>query len=83
MNERNVSLIERFYHDMWNQFDKSIFPELLTKDLHFRGSLGLFAEDSIGTMAPLALYRVLIDGTDDAGNVLRAIKKPGVVEIQF
>ena len=40
MNERNVSLIDRFYHDMWNRFDKSIFPELLTKDLQFRGSLG-------------------------------------------
>ena len=40
MNERSVELIERFYHDMWNKFDKSIFPELLARDLHFRGSLG-------------------------------------------
>ncbi len=40
MNERNVRLIERFYHDMWNRFEKSLFPELLREDLRFRGSLG-------------------------------------------
>ncbi len=40
MSERNVNLVERFYHDMWNKFDKSIFSDLLTDDLHFRGSLG-------------------------------------------
>ena len=40
VNERNVNLIGRFYHDMWNRFDKSLFPELLADGLHFRGSLG-------------------------------------------
>jgi predicted ester cyclase len=25
---------------MWNRFDKSLFPELLTEDFRFRGSLG-------------------------------------------
>jgi len=40
MNERNRNLIERFYHDLWNQFDKSIIPALLARDLYFRGSLG-------------------------------------------
>ena len=40
MSRRNVRLVERFYHDMWNPFDKSIFPELLVEDLEFRGSLG-------------------------------------------
>ncbi|WP_417897647.1 ester cyclase [Bacillus haimaensis] len=39
---QNVELIKRFYHEMWNQFDKSIFPELLTKDFRFRGSLGKY-----------------------------------------
>jgi predicted ester cyclase len=39
-NERNVELVNRFYHDMWNRFDKAIFPELLAEDLRFRGSLG-------------------------------------------
>ena len=40
MNERNVHLVDRFYGDMWNRFDQSLFPELLAEDLHFRGSLG-------------------------------------------
>ena len=40
MIEQNVNLVKRFYHDMWNRFDQSLFPELLTEDLEFRGSLG-------------------------------------------
>lgn len=39
----SVRLITRFYHEMWNHFDKSIFPELLTEDIRFRGSLGKYA----------------------------------------
>ena len=42
-----------------------------------------FAEDAIVTTEPLTLYRLLLDGTDDAGNRLLAIKKPGLVEIRF
>ncbi|MGH7576068.1 MAG: GNAT family N-acetyltransferase [Longimicrobiales bacterium] len=34
---RNRILIERFYHDLWNRFDKSLIPELLTEDFVFRG----------------------------------------------
>src|SRR5271170_2549265 len=37
---RNRRLIERFYLEMWNHFDKTLFPDLLTEDLRFRGSLG-------------------------------------------
>src|SRR5262249_54176850 len=37
---RNVALIGRFYDAMWNRFDKGLFPELLTEDIRFRGSLG-------------------------------------------
>ena len=33
-------LIGRFYDDMWNRFDKSVFPEILDSDIRFRGSLG-------------------------------------------
>ena len=33
-------LIGRFYDDMWNRFDKSVFPEILDPDIRFRGSLG-------------------------------------------
>ena len=40
MGSQNVGLIERFYHELWNRFDKSVFPELLAEDLQFRGSLG-------------------------------------------
>ncbi len=36
----NSQLVRRFYYDMWNHFDKGLFPELLTEDLRFRGSLG-------------------------------------------
>lgn len=37
---RNVHLIRRFYHEMWNNFDKGLFPDLLAGDIRFRGSLG-------------------------------------------
>jgi steroid delta-isomerase-like uncharacterized protein len=37
---RNKLLIERFYHEMWNRFDKGLIPVLLTEDIRFRGSLG-------------------------------------------
>ena len=37
---RNRLLIERFYLEMWNRFDKTIVPDILTEDLRFRGSLG-------------------------------------------
>jgi hypothetical protein len=40
MQTRNVTLIERFYHELWNRFDKTLIPELLTEDFVFRGSLG-------------------------------------------
>lgn len=33
-------LVERFYYEMWNRFDKSLIPELLDSDFVFRGSLG-------------------------------------------
>ena len=39
-NGSNVALIERYYANLWNQFDKSLIPILLAEDLEFRGSLG-------------------------------------------
>jgi steroid delta-isomerase-like uncharacterized protein len=39
-NGGNVALIERYYANLWNQFDKSLIPVLLAEDLEFRGSLG-------------------------------------------
>jgi len=38
--DRNRLLIKRFYLEMWNRFDKTIFADILTEDLRFRGSLG-------------------------------------------
>jgi steroid delta-isomerase-like uncharacterized protein len=38
--DRNLTLINRFYREMWNRFDKTLIPELLTEDICFRGSLG-------------------------------------------
>ncbi|MDP3984051.1 MAG: ester cyclase [Acidimicrobiia bacterium] len=37
---QHLDLIGRFYKDMWNRFDKSVFPEILHPDILFRGSLG-------------------------------------------
>jgi steroid delta-isomerase-like uncharacterized protein len=36
----NEQLITRFYHEMWDPFDESLIPLLLTPDFRFRGSLG-------------------------------------------
>ncbi len=36
----NAKLVERFYHDLWNRFDKGLIPQLLADDVAFRGSLG-------------------------------------------
>lgn len=35
-----VALVGRFYEDMWNRFDKSVFAEILHPGIRFRGSLG-------------------------------------------
>ena len=35
-----LRLIDRFYNEMWNRFDKSVFGEILDPKIHFRGSLG-------------------------------------------
>jgi hypothetical protein len=37
---RNRRLIQRFYDEIWNRFDKDLIPVLLTEDLRIRGSLG-------------------------------------------
>jgi predicted ester cyclase len=39
-DNRNRRLIQRFYFEMWNRFDKAVIPEILSGDLRFRGSLG-------------------------------------------
>ena len=37
----NQRLIERWYDEMWNHWNKAIFPDILSERLTFRGSLGL------------------------------------------
>lgn len=39
-SDEQLTLIGRFYDDMWNRFDKTVFGEILHPDIHFRGSLG-------------------------------------------
>ena len=49
-------------------------------------TLGSFADDSIASTDPLTLYRLLLNGTDDAGNLLRAVKSttvPGSVDLTY
>jgi predicted ester cyclase len=36
----NIYLVDRFYNEMWNRFDKSLLAEILTPTIRFRGSLG-------------------------------------------
>ena len=38
--DEQLGLIESFYNDMWNRFDKTVFAEILHPDIQFRGSLG-------------------------------------------
>jgi len=40
--DQNRQLIARFYLEMWNRFDKTIFPDIFTEDIRFRGSLGQY-----------------------------------------
>ncbi|MCZ6630881.1 MAG: ester cyclase [Actinobacteria bacterium] len=39
-SDEQIRLIDRFYKDMWNRFDKSVFGDILDPKIHFRGSLG-------------------------------------------
>ena len=39
-SDGQLRLIDRFYNDMWNRFDKSVFGDILDPKIHFRGSLG-------------------------------------------
>ena len=42
------ALVRRFYDELWNQFDKTLIPALLTDDVTFRGSLGRHAVGHAG-----------------------------------
>ena len=40
MAEANRAVIERFYNEMWNEWDFAVAEEIISPDLCFRGSLG-------------------------------------------
>lgn len=40
MSDHHDALIARFYDEMWNRFDTSLFAQILDPEICFRGSLG-------------------------------------------
>jgi len=40
MPSTSRELVERFYHEVWNNADESVAREILDEDFRFRGSLG-------------------------------------------
>ena len=62
------ALVERFYHEVWNNADERVAREILAEDFRFRGSLGPekvgqdgFIEYMRSVHAALADYRCDID----------------------
>ncbi|MDK1010860.1 MAG: ester cyclase [Actinomycetota bacterium] len=39
-HDEQLQFVERFYNDLWNRFDKTVFAEILHPDICLRGSLG-------------------------------------------
>jgi predicted ester cyclase len=40
VSDHHDALIARFYDEMWNRFDTSLFAQILDPEICFRGSLG-------------------------------------------
>ncbi len=38
--EGNEGIVERFYRELWNNWDLNVADEILAEDLRFRGTLG-------------------------------------------
>ena len=70
----NVHLIHRFYRDMWNRFDKSVFGEILAEDIKFRGSLG---QDAVGYEEFAAYMDVIRRAFPDFTNTIEEIVSEG------
>ena len=51
------TLVRRFYHDLWNEFDATLIPVLLTEDVTVRGALGRHAAGHAAFAAYLELVR--------------------------
>jgi steroid delta-isomerase-like uncharacterized protein len=68
MDARPSRLVERFYHEVWNNVDADVAREILHADLRFRASLGPvrigpegFIEYMRSIHAALADYKCTID----------------------
>ncbi len=55
--QTNRELIERFYGQVWNQWDADVAREILSPDLVFRGSLGVDVNGHDGFLGYVALIR--------------------------
>lgn len=77
MSAGEIQLVERFYHQIWNQRRFDLAPEILHGELEFRGSLGMtrhgidqFIDYASMVHAALAGYQCHIqDVIDQPGRV--------------
>lgn len=86
-------LVERFYHDVWNQSDEAVAAEILAVDLSFRGSLGAekrgrdgFIAYMRGVQAALGDYTCRIDDlveSPGAGQAAARMTFRGVHRAEF
>ena len=61
------TLVRRFYDELWNRFDQTLIPDLLTEDVTFRGSLGRHA---VGHVAFGAYMDLVHEAFPDFENVV-------------
>lgn len=38
--EKNAAVVERFYYELWNEWNFAVADEIVSPHVHFRGSLG-------------------------------------------
>ena len=74
MTTRKKQLIEIWYHRMWNQWDKSVFPDILAEDITFRGSLGNVVEGYSGVSGYIDYIRAAFP---DFQNIIEEIIAEG------
>ena len=56
-DQTNRQLIERFYGQVWNQWDADVARAILSPDIVFRGSLGVDVRGHNGFLGYVALIR--------------------------
>lgn len=74
MSNSNRELIQRFYDELWNRFDKGKIAELLTADLEFRGSLG---DEIVGHLEFAAYMDKIRSAFPDFHNQVEAVVVEG------